>query len=497
MRYYGITFPLLEYQSPKLKSVQMTAFVDRKYSKWTKEALKDTQQKVFWTDTDDSPKTCPSLKENSTTDLVIIGGGYTGLWAALQAKEDQPNRNVVVLEAKTVGFGASSRNGGFCEPSLTHGIFNGLERWKDEMETILRCEKENFEGFITSLKKYNINADIEHTGVIDLATAPWQIEDLKEKATIYKHYGEKVRFLNTEEIQNEIHSPTNLAGLKSYDETHILNPAKLVWGLKEACISIGVIFYENTKVLEVKDQKDGLLVKTPKGTVSCKKVISATNAWATPLKEIRKHIITIYDHILMTEPLTVEQLHSIGWKNREGLSDASNQFHYYRLTKDNRILWGGWDANYYKNSGMGEAFENREPSFQLLSDHFFEAFPQLENQIRFTHRWAGPIGTTSQFTSTYGKKFKGKLVWVGGYTGLGVGASRFGARVALDLSENVINYRTQLKMVQKKPLPFPPEPFRHFFIQYTKRKIAACDANNGEKGAWLKLLDQLGLGFDS
>ena len=475
----------------------MTAFVDRKKSKWTLEALKDTVQKVYWTDVIDRPKPSPSLNEEVTSDLTIIGAGFTGLWAALQAKEEFPNKKIIVLEANVVGFGASSRNGGFCYASLTHGLLNGINRWEDEMVLLQKLGKDNLKGIIETVEKYNIDADIEFTGTINIATAEWQVKELKKSVALYEKYGENVTFLEKETIQQEIKSPLNLAGIYLNDSIIMINPAKLVLGLKKACKSLGVMFYENSRVHEIEDKKEQLIVKTSKGAVISLKVISATNAWGRPVKGIRKHVVVIYDHVLMTQPLNEEELASIGWKGRQGLSDFANQFHYYRLTSDNRILWGGWDANYYKKSAIRSDYENRETTFTLLSDHFFEAFPQLENKIKFTHRWAGPIGTTSQFSATFGKKYKGKLAWVAGYTGLGVGASRFGARVALDLLDNVDNERTRLKMVRKKPMPFPPEPFRHFFIQYTKKKIAEADANDGKRGVWLKILDSLGLGFDS
>ncbi|WP_405415727.1 NAD(P)/FAD-dependent oxidoreductase [Maribacter sp. Asnod1-A12] len=475
----------------------MTIFVDRKRNKWTKTALKDTKQKVFWSDSNTQPPPSKPLSVAAVADIVIIGAGYTGLWTALQAKEDTPEKKIIVLEANVAGFGASSRNGGFCESSLTHGLHNGIARWEDELNTLNRLGRENLKGILDSIKKYNIDADVEETGTLYTANAEWQVEELKESVEDYTKYGIKATFLNKTEIQKELKSETNLAGLRVENETIMVNPAKLVWGLKRACLNLGVKFYEHTEVLDVIEENNNLIIKTPKGSVTAPQVISATNAWVKPIKKIRNHIITIFDHVLMTEPLSDAQLASIGWEGRQGVGDCANQFHYYRLSADNRILWGGWDANYYKNSEMGPDKEKRETSFELLSDHFFEAFPQLEGQLKFTHKWAGPIGTTSQFSATFGTKFNGKLVWVGGYTGLGVGASRFGARVALDLLENIDNERTQLKMVQKKPMPFPPEPLRHFFIQYTKKKIAQSDANDGKRGIWLGILDSLGLGFDS
>ncbi|MFV2000406.1 MAG: FAD-dependent oxidoreductase, partial [Acidimicrobiia bacterium] len=186
----------------------------------------------------------------------------------------------------------------------------------------------------------------------------------------------------------------------------------------------------------------------------------------------------------------------LGWEGREGVSDVSNQFHYYRLTTDNRVLWGGYDAVYRFNNAVGSEYDQAGDTHQTLAAHFFETFPQLED-VRFSHRWGGPIATTTQFTATWGTSHDGDLAWVGGYTGLGVAATRFGARVALDLLDGQITEFTELEMARSKPMPFPPEPFRYAGIQLTRRAIARSDANGGRRGAWLKVLDHFGVGFDS
>ncbi len=187
---------------------------------------------------------------------------------------------------------------------------------------------------------------------------------------------------------------------------------------------------------------------------------------------------------------------SIGWQEREGIGDVSKQFHYYRLTEDDRILWGGYDATYHFGNGLGPQHDQSHRTHGLLAEHFFETFPQLEG-LRFTHRWGGPIATTTHFAPTWGSAHDGRLTWVGGYTGLGVGASRFGARVALDLAFGQTTERTDLEMVGKKPFPFPPEPLRWAGVQLTRRAIQRTDRRGGRRGIWLGVLDRFGVGFDS
>jgi glycine/D-amino acid oxidase-like deaminating enzyme len=200
--------------------------------------------------------------------------------------------------------------------------------------------------------------------------------------------------------------------------------------------------------------------------------------------------------VLVTAPLTPAQLSVIGWERRQGVSDMGNRFHYYRLTADDRILWGGYDAIYHYGSGMGAEREQREATFARLAQHFFRTFPQLED-VRFTHRWGGPIDTCSRFFAFYGLSHGGRVAYAAGHTGLGIGASRFGARVALDLLAGRETEATRSRLVRSRPLPFPPEPLRWAVIQTTRRALARADRRQGRRGPLLRVLDRLGVGYDS
>ena len=214
------------------------------------------------------------------------------------------------------------------------------------------------------------------------------------------------------------------------------------------------------------------------------------------LKRLSYYIVPVYDYVLVTEPLSVEQRKSIGWVKRQGISDSGNQFHYYRTTADGRILWGGYDAVYYRGNGFGPQFDQNPASFGRLAEHFFQTFPQLRG-LRFTHAFGGAIDTCSRFSPFWGTTHGGRLAYALGYTGLGVGASRFGAQVMLDLLDKHDTERTQLEMVRSKPMPFPPEPIRSWVIDVTQRSLAQADRQAGQRNLWLRTLDRLGLGFDS
>jgi glycine/D-amino acid oxidase-like deaminating enzyme len=240
----------------------------------------------------------------------------------------------------------------------------------------------------------------------------------------------------------------------------------------------------------------GVELQTTAGRVHADRVALATNAFDPLLLRVRLRIVPVYDHVLVTEPLSDEQLGAIGWRHRQGLSDTGNRFHYYRLTQDNRILWGGWDAIYHYGRKVRPEYDQRPATFRTLARHFYETFPQL-GEVRFTHRWGGAIDTCARFSAFFGTAAGGRVAYAAGYTGLGVGASRFGARVMLDLLSGQRTELTELDLVRTKPIPFPPEPLAWLVIQATRQSIAYADTHDGRRNAWLRLLDRLGLGFDS
>ncbi|WP_034274785.1 NAD(P)/FAD-dependent oxidoreductase [Haloechinothrix halophila] len=464
----------------------------------TAAAWADAAPVPFWLDPDvhDVPEPAPALSTDVTADLLVVGGGFSGLWAALIATEREPDRDVVLIEANTAGWAASGRNGGFCAASLTHGYGNGAARWPDEIAELERLGRVNLDRIEADIERHGIDCEFERTGELVLATEPWQLTELTEEATELRRLGYDVEVLDAEQARARVDSPTYLGGTFTSDAVAMLHPAKLVWGLREACLRRGVRIFERTAARRIRRESDGLRVATDGGSVRARRVAWATGAFPGPLRRLRHYLAPVYDYALMTEQLTETQLASIGWRGREGLSDAGNQFHYYRLSADNRILWGGYDVIHHFGGAIRDEFDQRPATFQTLAEHFFATFPQLAG-VRFTHRWGGVIDTCSRFSPFFGTAYGGRLAYAAGYTGLGVGATRFGAEVMLDHLAGEETERTRLEMVRGTPLPFPPEPVRSLGIALTLRSTAAADRNGGRRNLWLRTLDRLGLGFDS
>jgi len=363
------------------------------------------------------------------------------------------------------------------------------------MERLEELGRDNLAGIVTAIDELGIDARYEPVGVLDVATREHELVDLEEHVEELRRFGHEVEWLDDEAVRAEIDSPTYLGGVWQKTGVGVLDPARLAWGLAAAAESLGARIYEATPVLGIEADGARVSLRTLGGRIRARRAVLATSAFPPIVRSIRRYVVPVYDYVLVTEPLSAEQRAAVGWKNRQGAADSGNQFHYYRLTSDDRILWGGYDAVYNFRNGLGPHLDQRQETFEMLARNFFATFPQLEG-VRFTHRWGGAIDTCSRFCMTFGKALGGKTVYIVGFTGLGVGASRFGARAALDLADGVESELTRLRLVRTKPLPFPPEPIRWAGITLTRKELARAD-RTGRRGLWLRALDRMGLGFDS
>jgi glycine/D-amino acid oxidase-like deaminating enzyme len=459
-------------------------------------AFADAMPRPYWLDDLAVREPHPRLEGVAEADLCIVGGGFTGLWAALHAKRQDPARTVAVLEAGRCGEGASGRNGGFLDASLTHGLANGLSRFESEMETLERFGAENFAGLRTDLERHGIECEYELTGTLEVALEAHQVDDLPEDAELERRFGHDAVALDAQAVRAEVRSPTYLGGLWLRDTTALVHPGKLGDGLRRAAVAAGVQVFEHSPVHGIALDGAGVRVSASAGAVRARRALLGTSAYPPLLRALRRYIAPVYDYALMTEPLSDAQMTAIGWSRRQGIGDMSNQFHYYRLTADDRILFGGYDAVYRYGGPVADGLDDHAPTFGKLSQHFFTTFPQLEG-VRFTHRWGGAIDTCSRFSVFFGTALEGRVAYALGYTGLGVGAARWGAQVALDLLDGRSTQATALRFVSRKPVPFPPEPARSAVIALTRNRLAAADRREGRRGVWLGALDRLGLGFDS
>ena len=450
----------------------------------------------YWLDDPKRPAPRADFPRRSHVDLVVIGAGLTGLWAALRSLERNPERSVLLLESSRVAEHASGRNGGFCAASLTHGDANGRARWPDEMPLLRRLGDENLDAIEATINRYRIDCGARRTGELDVAVEDWQVDELREEFEARHAAGLSDRFLVGTELAREFGSPRALAGLLDEKGQIMLDPARLSWGLADVIESLGGIICEYTAVEKLSKKGGAMEIQTNRGPMFAGKVVVATSAFRPLVRSAKRRIVPIYDYVLVTDPLTDEQIDEIGWTSRRGVSDAGNQFHYLRLTDENRILFGGYEAAYRTAHDVDSTYEDDEWTFDMLAAHFDETFPTLSG-VHFSHRWAGAIDTSSRFCAATEVSHDGRVVTINGFTGLGVGASRFYADAGLDLLDGLDTEATRTELIRTLPVSFPPAPVKGIGVFLTQRAIARSDRRGGKRGLWLRLLDRLGLGFDS
>ena len=224
----------------------------------------------YWLANAAAPGLLPPLSGTEAADLAVIGGGFSGLWTALLAKERDPARDVVLVEGRRIAWGGTGRNGGFCAASLTHGIANGLDRFPGEIATLERLGRQNLDQIEQAIASYGIDCDFARTGELSVATGQWQLDGLAEAAAAARELGADVRLLDADQVRDELNSPTYVGGAWDTRGCATVDPARLAWGLRRACLDAGVRIYEHTPVLAIARSPGGarLTLRTSRGGTS-------------------------------------------------------------------------------------------------------------------------------------------------------------------------------------------------------------------------------------
>lgn len=453
-------------------------------------AFEHTRLMPFWLDTPDAPTPTLPLLEPTRADLLIVGGGFTGLWAAVQAKELMPRLDVVLIDAGRVAHGATGRAGGIVSTSIMHGLPNAQRVFPDDIEKLEAFGQANLDGFEAALARYGIDADAEWGGEMTVAVDDAHLDALRADCELHRRYGHHVELLDRAQTAEHIRSPLFAGALWSRQRSGTVHPAKLAWGLRRAAISLGVRLYENTPLTATQDRGAHVEVSTPGGAITARRVLFGTGTAQVGVKDIQRRVMTVRDHVLATEPLTAEQLARVGWQGRQGIYDTRTQLNYFRLTKQNNIIFGGLVSYHY--GGQGEPAEDgKKATYHRLAEAFYRTFPQLAD-VRFSHAWGGPIDYCSR-GSVFAKPYLGgKAVFVAGYTGFGIGASRFGALMGLNMLFDRASPERQLDIARQGPGWIPPEPLRWLGARITFHAFDGADAEGGWKRAWIRGIKALG-----
>ncbi|GAA4722182.1 Glycine/D-amino acid oxidase (deaminating) [Promicromonospora umidemergens] len=457
-------------------------------------ALGEARHVVFWLDDLAERAGYPALSDPVRADIAVVGGGYTGLWSALRAKQRHPGARVVLVEGRSVGWAASGRNGGFCGARLTRGDSHDRGRPPDDPETLARLGQENLTAIGSAVSDLGLDCQWERTGVIDLAVEPYQIDWLQDAAARAARTGATHTFLDRAKLRAEVSSPTYEAGLLRPDDAALVHPARLATELARIASELGVEIFQRTRVTGLtragRGARDAVVLRTtsPAGeaAVLADRVLLGTSAFPSLLRRYRHHTVPAREHLIATEPLSAELLGAIGWRGRQGLADLANRSHYYRLTADHRIVFGGPDAG--------------PETHRRLAEHLLTTFPQLEG-IRLTHRWSGAVDLSTRSGAFFGQAAGGRVQHAAGLAGRGVAGSHFAAQVMLDrldtLDGSPATERTALALVRRTPLPFPPEPIAALGLRATRQALDQADHQGGRRNTLLRSLDALGLSLEA
>jgi len=439
----------------------------------------------------------PPLEGRRDVDVVIVGAGLTGLWTANYLKTLQPRLHVAVVEQGTAAYGASGRNAGILGDGIDHSHELAIAHFgRDEARRLAILGPENLETMYRFLAERSIDCALERTGTLHVALLPSQVAGLRASLECARELGlTQYRLLERDEVREEIRC-ARYEGALFNPHGAILDPVKLVEGLKLEAARKGVVVYERTRIDTLADDGAGVRVVAAWGEVRARLAILATSAYTHQLlPSLRFRFIPLYDYVLVSQPLTAAQREAIGWSHRQGVADVRTFFKYYRLTADDRVLWGTSEAQYYRGNRVDPSCDHSDRHYSQLRDSFFRHFPALAG-LDFPYAWGGAICATTRFTPFFGSTHGGRILYGLGYTGHGLGTTHLAGQILAHMALGRPSPFLELKLVRKKPFPYPPEPIRSLAVEAVTKALRRVDA--GEKPSlFLRVLDAMGIGLSS
>ncbi|WP_308013248.1 NAD(P)/FAD-dependent oxidoreductase [Streptomyces beigongshangae] len=429
----------------------------------------------FWYAQDGRPSPRTPLPGDANADVVIVGGGYTGLWTAYYLKKTAPFLRITVLEQRFCGYGASGRNGGW----LYNGIA-GRDRYArlHGHEAAVRLQQA-MNATVTEVLRVaaqeGIEADVHRGGVLEVARTPAQLARLKTFHETELSYGEEDRELYGPRETAERIRIADATGSTWTPHGARLHPVKLLKGLATAVEALGVTIHESTPVTEIRPRH----AVTPHGTVRAPYVLRCTEGFTAALKGHRRTWLPMNSSMIATEPLTPAQWESVGWEGRETLGDMAHAYMYAQRTADDRIALGGRGVPYRYGSRTDDDGRTHPSTVRALHDLLRRLFPQLPD-LAVAHAWSGVLGVPRDWCASVTLDRSTGLGWAGGYVGSGVATSNLAARTLRDLvqqdsGQSGATDLTTLPWVEHKVRKWEPEPFRWLGVHAMYATYRAAD----------------------
>lgn len=420
--------------------------------------MEEFRNKSFWLETAGEFKPQPKLKGEEKVDIAIIGGGFTGLSTAYHLKKNEPSINVAIIESQICGYGASGRNAGF--GMTLFGLTFTLTALRFGKEKALQAHRymekavDYLSEFITGNK---IDCDYERPGFLRVATSKAYVKRITHEIKLMHSLGiEGIEWISRDEVRREVNSPLYL-GAWWEPRCVLINPAKLSWGMRKLNLELGVKIFEFSPVIEVRRTASKFTIKTDEGELEAEKILFATNAFSHLFPQLKRKQVPAFTYIVLTEPLDDKFFEEVGWRKRQGIEDARNLVHYYRLTKDNRLLMGGGDVGVGFGKNMN--YDENERIFNDLKNYVRKVFPILKN-VKFTHQWGGPVSVPVDMAPAIGKIGDERAYYSLGCVGHGVSLTNLNGKLLADLLLGKKSELTGMFFINRKTIPWPPEPLR-------------------------------------
>jgi glycine/D-amino acid oxidase-like deaminating enzyme len=431
----------------------------RGISYWLREALEA-----------DPGEPCPPLRGEVTADVVVLGGGYTGLWTACFLTERAPGIDVVVLERDVCGSGASGRNGGFVGPWWD--VIDGLaDRYGDDAAFAAgRASEESVTAIGEWCREQGVDAWFRAAPYLEVASSPAQEGAWSEPVDACRRMGVPDRFreLSPQDVQAVCRSPAFGGGAAMDGAT--VQPARLARGLRRVLLERGVRIFERTPAVRL-EPGPGVRVVTPSGSVQAGRAVLGLDAWAARWKELRRTLVVRGSYVLVTAPAP-DRVAELGWTGGEPICDLRTALHYFRTTPDGRIVFGGVGRAHGGRIGAG--YDHDGASLRWIAEGFHRIFPSWRD-VPLEEGWGGPVGMSATRHPWYGTLHGGVVHYAIGYTGHGVAQCHLGGRVLSALATDSEDEITSLPMVNRPPKRFPPEPLTALGTQLVQSAILRKD----------------------
>jgi len=427
---------------------------------FVKEELVLDENQSYWTIGHQQPA-APALKENTTVDIAVIGGGYTGLSAAWHLALRHPDKKIILLEAKTVGNGASGRHGGMILPML-HPPGEPTDYSMQELKTIYDRSAANINKLKEIERLSGISCDLETNGILYTIFQRDAVSDAEAYVAQCRASGFSIQFLNKEEVAARLGTDRYEAAIYIPDGGSV-HAMKLVLALRALVERAGVTIYENSAVTVIEEGTQvKLLVGEDNVQAKASHVVLATNAFTSKLGYFKDKVMPLHIITAATPPLTEAQLKEINWKSRLPFADSRIELYHLVLTPDNRIVVGGGYSNYYYNNNLTFK-DDKDEAERIVMDELTQLYPSLRG-LQFEYVWNGVIGVTMSMAEIYGITGKhNNILYALGYNGHGVNASIMYGEVLAELYDGISSPYTKTNKGTSYMLP--PEPFRYIGVR--------------------------------